>query len=167
MKAKTVFFCTECGNETPKWSGRCPACGAWNTIVGAAPDRPAPGGREVCFSRNRQEAGRVTAGHRPVTELGGGSETGPPPGWASWTGSGRRRRQGLAGAGGRCAGYWQVYTDASDLCRISGESPRFCTCPARNRNTSSKPAAGAAATCESERAVCAVGDDVWGDAWSA
>ena len=26
MKAKTVFFCTECGNETPKWSGRCPAC---------------------------------------------------------------------------------------------------------------------------------------------
>ncbi|MFQ9290607.1 MAG: hypothetical protein ACLR39_07680, partial [Oscillospiraceae bacterium] len=33
MKAKTVFFCTECGNETPKWSGRCPACGAWNTIV--------------------------------------------------------------------------------------------------------------------------------------
>ena len=33
MKNKSVFFCTECGNETPKWSGRCPACGAWNTIV--------------------------------------------------------------------------------------------------------------------------------------
>ena len=33
MKTKSVFFCTECGNETPKWSGRCPACGAWNTIV--------------------------------------------------------------------------------------------------------------------------------------
>ena len=33
MRAKTVFFCTECGNETPKWAGRCPACGAWNTIV--------------------------------------------------------------------------------------------------------------------------------------
>ncbi len=32
MKAKTVFFCTECGNETPKWSGQCPACGAWNTL---------------------------------------------------------------------------------------------------------------------------------------
>ena len=28
MKAKTVFFCTECGNESPKWSGRCSACGA-------------------------------------------------------------------------------------------------------------------------------------------
>jgi DNA repair protein RadA/Sms len=33
MKAKTVFFCTECGNETPKWVGKCPACGAWNSVV--------------------------------------------------------------------------------------------------------------------------------------
>ena len=33
MKTKTVFYCTECGNETPKWAGRCPACGAWNSIV--------------------------------------------------------------------------------------------------------------------------------------
>ena len=33
MKAKTMFYCTECGNETAKWAGKCPACGAWNTIV--------------------------------------------------------------------------------------------------------------------------------------
>ena len=33
MKSKSIFFCTECGNETPKWAGRCPVCGAWNTIV--------------------------------------------------------------------------------------------------------------------------------------
>lgn len=32
-KPKTVFYCTQCGNETPKWQGRCSACGAWNTIV--------------------------------------------------------------------------------------------------------------------------------------
>ena len=31
-KNKTVFYCTSCGNETPKWQGRCPACGEWNTI---------------------------------------------------------------------------------------------------------------------------------------
>ena len=31
-KTKTVFFCTACGNETPKWVGRCPGCGAWNTL---------------------------------------------------------------------------------------------------------------------------------------
>ena len=35
---KTLFYCTECGNETPKWAGRCPACGAWNTVV----ERPEP-----------------------------------------------------------------------------------------------------------------------------
>lgn len=33
MKSKTIFFCTECGNETPKWAGRCSSCGAWNTLV--------------------------------------------------------------------------------------------------------------------------------------
>ena len=26
-KIKTVYFCTSCGNETPKWQGKCPACG--------------------------------------------------------------------------------------------------------------------------------------------
>lgn len=31
-KDKTVFFCNVCGNETPKWQGKCPACGAWNTL---------------------------------------------------------------------------------------------------------------------------------------
>lgn len=39
MKQKTKFFCTECGNETARWSGQCPACGAWNTLV-EAPSRP-------------------------------------------------------------------------------------------------------------------------------
>ncbi|MGM9538913.1 MAG: DNA repair protein RadA [Candidatus Onthomonas sp.] len=33
MKTKTVFYCTSCGNEFPKWQGRCPGCGSWNTIV--------------------------------------------------------------------------------------------------------------------------------------
>ena len=32
-KARSIFYCTECGNETPKWAGKCPACGAWNTVV--------------------------------------------------------------------------------------------------------------------------------------
>ena len=31
-KVKRAFFCTECGYETPKWLGKCPSCGAWNTI---------------------------------------------------------------------------------------------------------------------------------------
>lgn len=32
-KEKTVWFCTNCGNESPKWMGRCPACGEWNTMA--------------------------------------------------------------------------------------------------------------------------------------
>lgn len=33
MKTKTLFFCRNCGNESPKWIGKCPACGEWNTYV--------------------------------------------------------------------------------------------------------------------------------------
>jgi len=31
-KTKTVYFCTDCGNESLKWQGRCPSCGSWNTL---------------------------------------------------------------------------------------------------------------------------------------
>jgi len=34
------FFCQQCGNESPKWMGRCPACGEWNSYV-EAPRQPA------------------------------------------------------------------------------------------------------------------------------
>lgn len=30
---KTVWFCNECGAESPKWTGKCPSCGAWNSMV--------------------------------------------------------------------------------------------------------------------------------------
>ena len=39
MKEKKTFFCTACGNETPRWLGQCPACGAWNTLT-EAPSAP-------------------------------------------------------------------------------------------------------------------------------
>lgn len=60
---KTLFYCTECGNETPKWAGRCPACGAWNTVV-ERPEPPAAG-------RGRTSSRVLTPPKaRPVTELG-------------------------------------------------------------------------------------------------
>ena len=65
MKVKTVFFCTECGNETPKWSGRCPACGAWNTIVEQT-DKPVKSGRKSVFS--------TTVKAERITELGTSDE---------------------------------------------------------------------------------------------
>jgi len=32
-KAKTIYYCTECGGQTAKWQGQCPHCMAWNTLV--------------------------------------------------------------------------------------------------------------------------------------
>ena len=32
-KIKSAFFCQQCGYETPKWTGKCPSCGAWNSFV--------------------------------------------------------------------------------------------------------------------------------------
>lgn len=31
-KSKTVYVCSECGMDSPKWVGKCPSCGAWNTM---------------------------------------------------------------------------------------------------------------------------------------
>lgn len=33
MRSKTVYFCSSCGYESPKWLGKCPSCGEWNTFV--------------------------------------------------------------------------------------------------------------------------------------
>src|SRR5688500_9684868 len=32
-RSATVFACTSCGHESPKWHGRCPGCGEWNTMA--------------------------------------------------------------------------------------------------------------------------------------
>lgn len=41
--AKTLWYCSNCGNESPKWMGRCPACGEWNTMVEAPVEKKASG----------------------------------------------------------------------------------------------------------------------------
>lgn len=42
MKApKSIFVCTECGYETPKWMGKCPSCAAWNSFEEELPAAPA------------------------------------------------------------------------------------------------------------------------------
>ncbi|MBP5166070.1 MAG: DNA repair protein RadA [Oscillospiraceae bacterium] len=55
-KSRTVFFCSECGNETLKWQGKCPHCGAWNTIV-EHKEAAAPA---------RRTSGAVSGGFAPV-----------------------------------------------------------------------------------------------------
>ena len=65
MKQKTMFYCTECGNETAKWAGKCPACGAWNTIV-EQPEAP----KAITKSGNRAvRAVQPVRRACPVTDL--------------------------------------------------------------------------------------------------
>lgn len=45
-KAKIVFYCTNCGSESLKWQGRCPACGAWNTMEEHI-ERPVAAGKGI------------------------------------------------------------------------------------------------------------------------
>ena len=51
MKSKTVFFCSDCGYESPKWSGRCPACGSWNTMTEAPAEIKSKSGGVLASSR--------------------------------------------------------------------------------------------------------------------
>ena len=41
-KDKTIYTCTECGDISPKWLGKCPACGAWNTLIESVAESAAP-----------------------------------------------------------------------------------------------------------------------------
>ncbi len=65
MKERTKFYCTECGNETGKWYGQCPACGAWNCLVEA----PAV----AVNSKNKSAAAKISGftrnSSKPITEL--------------------------------------------------------------------------------------------------
>ena len=54
-KTQTVFFCTDCGTEPPKWMGRCPGCGAFNTMQEHI-EKPSPvqKGKAVSVGLNRK-----------------------------------------------------------------------------------------------------------------
>lgn len=87
-KSKTVFYCTNCGNESPKWQGRCPGCGQWNTMVEHV-QAPSPGSHAkrspVGMSRTPKKLHEVDTGdeirfHTGMGELdrvlGGGAVEG-------------------------------------------------------------------------------------------
>ena len=51
MKQKTVFLCSDCGYESPKWYGKCPSCGAWNTMSEFKPAAPSAARGTTSFVR--------------------------------------------------------------------------------------------------------------------
>lgn len=85
-KNKTVFFCQNCGTQAPKWLGKCPSCGAWNTFVeeqvqpAAATTWRQPEGRQIRLAQPKlleqietQVVNRIdTTDHELNRVLGGG-----------------------------------------------------------------------------------------------
>ncbi len=55
-KARTIFTCGACGYETPRWVGRCPGCGAWNTLE-----------ESVVATVPEKAGGKIAANQRPGT----------------------------------------------------------------------------------------------------
>lgn len=75
-REKTVFLCGECGYESPRWMGRCPACGSWNTLVEekAVPvrDAGAPGAVQRLSEVSTMQAPRVSTGMSELDRVTGG-----------------------------------------------------------------------------------------------
>lgn len=85
-KIKTRWFCTECGADSPKWQGKCPSCGAWNTMIeekvktvkGAYSTKKSPRIKPVAVSEIQSVAEeRITMPSGELNRvLGGGVVTG-------------------------------------------------------------------------------------------
>src|SRR5659263_558475 len=41
-KSKTTYICNDCGDASPKWLGKCPGCGAWNTLIESVAESATP-----------------------------------------------------------------------------------------------------------------------------
>src|SRR4029079_8220858 len=59
------FFCAACGNESPKWFGKCPHCGAWNS----AAEAPAAGPRRASGAAARRAGGYSGVARSPPVRL--------------------------------------------------------------------------------------------------
>lgn len=60
-RPKTVFACTACGHQSPRWMGRCAGCGAWNTLVEEAAPSSAAEARRTVRPADAPAAGRAQA----------------------------------------------------------------------------------------------------------
>ena len=73
-KAKTIYSCTECGGQTPKWQGQCPHCMEWNTLIESVAEASAPGAKNrfsaLAASGKVQLLSEVEAAEVPRTPTG-------------------------------------------------------------------------------------------------
>jgi DNA repair protein RadA/Sms len=80
-KLKTIYVCTNCGETSPRWMGKCPSCGSWNTMV---EDVVAPEPKPAAAGGLSRAAGTATA-HR-LSEVSTTEEKSRiPTGISKWT----------------------------------------------------------------------------------
>lgn len=72
-KDKTVFVCSNCGYDSPKWSGKCPSCGQWNTFVEQTV-KAVPAAAAVRESASAGNCGNAVQRPRRLSEIETGSE---------------------------------------------------------------------------------------------
>ena len=60
-KDKSIFTCSECGGTSPRWLGKCPSCGAWNTLVESAADGGSGGKNRLSQTGRTGYAGQAQA----------------------------------------------------------------------------------------------------------
>ena len=73
-KSKTMYVCSACGAQTPKWSGQCASCNEWNTIVETVADAPASGHRFQSLAQRSavRKLGQIEAADVPRFTTGVG-----------------------------------------------------------------------------------------------
>jgi DNA repair protein RadA/Sms len=78
MATKTLYVCSNCGHEEPKWLGRCPDCGEWSTFVEEAREsKKAVGFAERATRQKKGVAGRtLSLSEVPAVESGNRTDTG-------------------------------------------------------------------------------------------
>ncbi len=64
-KVKLLYQCTQCGFESPKWAGKCPGCGQWNTLVEIAKETLSSPQRNAAATRALNSTARPT----PINEI--------------------------------------------------------------------------------------------------
>ncbi len=76
MKERTGCICGTCGHEEPKWLGRCPECGNWNSFSEISKDRKKPGRQEATSiplqSVKIEEIERIDTGNEEINRILGG-----------------------------------------------------------------------------------------------
>ena len=133
-KPRTVFVCSSCGADAPRWSGQCPSCGEWNTLAPFAESRARGAGRREASGGERPARDRATRGRARVAH--GDRLRGVRPR------AGRRARAGIGDADRRRAGHRQVDAAAAVRRGARRRTRPCCTRPARNPCARSPSARG-------------------------